>query len=281
MGPVIALERSPFFEDVVLTCGDWQWQLWREGAATPLFTSGYAADYYTAGALRTGTARSGQHRGHGCGGCGGDPVACWDGVCGWGWVGGWQAELLPIGASLSLLSSARTPRPPPLQPCGAQRAPPCSSWPTSRARWRWGPWSCWGVDGTRQQPPASGPACLTPHSPPAASCTRFQALPTCLSHLLTTNACVRVRVCVCVCRTAQVWDLLDRSHEPSIRVQLGALPVTSLAFNPAPPSSNAAQQAAQQVLAVGDATGEAAASPRACGAVSMQQTPNQQYGRTP
>lgn len=50
MGPVIVLDRSPFFPDVVLTCGDWQWQLWQEGgSATPLFQSGYAQDYYTAG----------------------------------------------------------------------------------------------------------------------------------------------------------------------------------------------------------------------------------------
>ena len=54
VGPIISLERSPFFDDVVLTCGDWQWQVWREGGAaaspSPLFQSGYAADYYTAAA---------------------------------------------------------------------------------------------------------------------------------------------------------------------------------------------------------------------------------------
>lgn len=53
VGPVIALERSPFFDDIVLTCGDWQWQIWQEGQSTPLFQSGYAQDYYTAGEAAT------------------------------------------------------------------------------------------------------------------------------------------------------------------------------------------------------------------------------------
>lgn len=53
----------------------------------------------------------------------------------------------------------------------------------------------------------------------------------------------------------EVWDLLDRSHEPSIRVTLAATPIMSLSFNPMPTSASAAQQAAQQLLAVGDATG--------------------------
>ncbi len=54
VGPVIALDRSPFFDDIVLTCGDWQWQIWQEGQATPLFQSGYAQDYYTAGVWHIG-----------------------------------------------------------------------------------------------------------------------------------------------------------------------------------------------------------------------------------
>ncbi|KXZ55747.1 hypothetical protein GPECTOR_2g1297 [Gonium pectorale] len=112
VGPVIALERSPFFEDIVLTCGDWQWQVWQEGSSTPLFTSGYAQDYYT-------------------------------------------AVLYLADQSGSL----------------------------------------------------------------------------------------------------EVWDLLDRSHEPSIRVTLAATSIMSLAFNPMPAAASTAQQAAQQLLAVGDATG--------------------------
>ncbi|GIL86238.1 hypothetical protein Vretimale_13768 [Volvox reticuliferus] len=121
VGPVIALERSPFFEDVVLTCGDWQWQLWQEGSSTPLFQSGYAQDYYTA--------------------------ACWS----------------------------------PTRPAVLYLADQSGS--------------------------------------------------------------------------LEVWDLLDRSHEPSIRVTLAATPIMSLAFNPMPAAASAAQQAAQQLLAVGDATG--------------------------
>ncbi|GLC44506.1 hypothetical protein PLESTB_000065900 [Pleodorina starrii] len=121
VGPVIALERSPFFEDIVLTCGDWQWQLWQEGSATPLFQSGYAQDYYTA--------------------------AVWS----------------------------------PTRPAVLYLADQSGS--------------------------------------------------------------------------LEVWDLLDRSHEPSIRVTLAATPIMSLAFNPMPAAASAAQQAAQQLLAVGDATG--------------------------
>ncbi|PNW72384.1 hypothetical protein CHLRE_16g674515v5 [Chlamydomonas reinhardtii] len=121
VGPVIALERSPFFDDIVLTCGDWQWQIWQEGQSTPLFQSGYAQDYYTA--------------------------ACWS----------------------------------PTRPAVLYLADQSGS--------------------------------------------------------------------------LEVWDLLDRSHEPSIRVTLAATPIMSLSFNPMPTSASAAQQAAQQLLAVGDATG--------------------------
>ena len=53
VGPVVSLERSPFFEDVLLTVGDWSFQIWREGEAStsPLFQSSYSpsGDYYTAG----------------------------------------------------------------------------------------------------------------------------------------------------------------------------------------------------------------------------------------
>jgi len=49
VGPVVALERSPFFDDIILSVGDWSFQIWKEGQQTPLFQSGYAADYYTAG----------------------------------------------------------------------------------------------------------------------------------------------------------------------------------------------------------------------------------------
>eukprot|EP00983_Pelagomonas_calceolata_P058148 1145378-Pelagomonas_calceolata.AAC.3 len=49
VAPIMALERSPFFDDIILTVGDWSFQIWREGHASPLFTSGYAAEMYTCG----------------------------------------------------------------------------------------------------------------------------------------------------------------------------------------------------------------------------------------
>ena len=73
MGPIVALERSPFFDDILLSVGDWSFQIWREGEATPLFQSGYAADYCTAGMGRQeqegramgGAGRRGQSKGEG------------------------------------------------------------------------------------------------------------------------------------------------------------------------------------------------------------------------
>ena len=49
MGPIMSLERSPFFEDMLLTVGDWSFQIWKEGGASPLFQSGYASEYYSCG----------------------------------------------------------------------------------------------------------------------------------------------------------------------------------------------------------------------------------------
>ena len=45
----MSLERSPFFEDMLLTVGDWSFQIWKEGETSPLFQSGYAAEYYSCG----------------------------------------------------------------------------------------------------------------------------------------------------------------------------------------------------------------------------------------
>ena len=45
----MSLERSPFFEDMLLTVGDWSFQIWREGETSPLFQSGYATEYYSCG----------------------------------------------------------------------------------------------------------------------------------------------------------------------------------------------------------------------------------------
>jgi len=52
----------------------------------------------------------------------------------------------------------------------------------------------------------------------------------------------------------EVWDLLDRSHEPSLLAAPSAAAITSLAFTPALVSSAAgaaSMRAAQQLLAVG------------------------------
>ena len=62
---MVALERSPFFEDMLLTVGDWSFCIWREGETTPLFQSGYAGEYYACGTctcpgqdMRESTARA-------------------------------------------------------------------------------------------------------------------------------------------------------------------------------------------------------------------------------
>ena len=52
----------------------------------------------------------------------------------------------------------------------------------------------------------------------------------------------------------EVWDLLDRSHEPSLLAAPSAAAITSLAFTPASVGSAAgaaSMRAAQQLLAVG------------------------------
>ena len=38
-GACTALERSPFFHDILLTVGDWTFNLWRDGVSKPIFTS--------------------------------------------------------------------------------------------------------------------------------------------------------------------------------------------------------------------------------------------------
>lgn len=48
-GAIISLQRSPFFEDVLLSVGDWSCALWKEGQhQAPLFTSPHAPAPYTA-----------------------------------------------------------------------------------------------------------------------------------------------------------------------------------------------------------------------------------------
>lgn len=49
-GAIISLQRSPFFDDVLLSVGDWSCALWKEGQhESPLFTSPHAPAPYTAG----------------------------------------------------------------------------------------------------------------------------------------------------------------------------------------------------------------------------------------
>lgn len=48
-GPVIAIQRSPFFEDTLLTVGDWTFKIWKEGHSMPIFSSGCADQYLSAG----------------------------------------------------------------------------------------------------------------------------------------------------------------------------------------------------------------------------------------
>lgn len=48
-GAVISLQRSPFFEDIMLSVGDWSCALWKEGQhEAALFTSPHAPAPYTA-----------------------------------------------------------------------------------------------------------------------------------------------------------------------------------------------------------------------------------------
>lgn len=43
--PARCLERSPFFKDIILSIGDWDFNIWKEGFETPLFTSTMSPTY--------------------------------------------------------------------------------------------------------------------------------------------------------------------------------------------------------------------------------------------
>lgn len=47
--PAVALELSPFFSDLVLSIGDWSFQLWRLGHQRPIYTSPQASSSLTCG----------------------------------------------------------------------------------------------------------------------------------------------------------------------------------------------------------------------------------------
>ena len=46
--PARCLERSPFFPDIMVSVGDWDFNIWKEGVPTPLFTSNMAPTYVRA-----------------------------------------------------------------------------------------------------------------------------------------------------------------------------------------------------------------------------------------
>ena len=48
-GAVVSVQRSPFYEDIILTVGDWCFNVWKEGMETPIFGSPTATNYLTAG----------------------------------------------------------------------------------------------------------------------------------------------------------------------------------------------------------------------------------------
>ena len=50
-GPIVALEISPFFPDVILTAGGWDWSLWKgDFLKAPLMRSPFAPVQYTCAA---------------------------------------------------------------------------------------------------------------------------------------------------------------------------------------------------------------------------------------
>jgi len=48
-GPVVALERSPFFQDIMLTVGDWTFNVFRGATTEPVLKSSYSNTYLTTG----------------------------------------------------------------------------------------------------------------------------------------------------------------------------------------------------------------------------------------
>ena len=48
-GAISSLQRSPFFEDIVLSVGEWSFKIWKEGLSAPIFASASATTYLTMG----------------------------------------------------------------------------------------------------------------------------------------------------------------------------------------------------------------------------------------
>ena len=47
--PCVALQRSPFFDDIYLSVGDWSFNIWCEGVDKPVFASPFSEAYLTCG----------------------------------------------------------------------------------------------------------------------------------------------------------------------------------------------------------------------------------------
>ncbi|CAM9922311.1 unnamed protein product, partial [Choristocarpus tenellus] len=47
--PCVGLDKSPFFPGVLLSVGDWSFQIWKVGLRQPIFASPMAANYLTTG----------------------------------------------------------------------------------------------------------------------------------------------------------------------------------------------------------------------------------------
>ena len=48
--PCVALQQSPFFPDILLSVGDWNFHIWKVGEDKPLFVSPVSSEYLTCGA---------------------------------------------------------------------------------------------------------------------------------------------------------------------------------------------------------------------------------------
>lgn len=111
--------------------------------------------------------------------------------------------------------SAAAVMPHPTQLLGAPADPDSCSLPHQPARCRCGP--SWGEECSCQDRACPAACCLLCDEPSSWSVR---------------STCV---IEVCVITVLQVWDLLDRSHEPSLTIAVSSCAVTSLAFSNSTP----------------------------------------------
>lgn len=57
----------------------------------------------------------------------------------------------------------------------------------------------------------------------------------CMSAVRSSSSCVTDTIAAAAAAVSQVWDLLDRSHEPSLTISASSCAITSLAFSNATP----------------------------------------------